>query len=82
MHYGGSISPPREPTMKKHVIPRRAPAAMAMPGGGEKGDASSSPCTVVVERSTAVTGEILKLTKANYHEWALEVQVNLEGMEL
>ena len=68
MHYGGSISPPREPSRKKRVIPRRAPVATAMAGGGDKGDGSSSPSTVVMERVTNVNGEIPKLTKANYHE--------------
>ena len=68
--------------MKKHVIPRRAPVATAMAGGGDKGDGSSSPSTVVMEHVTTVNGEIPKLTKANYHDWALEVHVNLEGMEL
>jgi hypothetical protein len=52
-----------------------------MAGDSEKGD-SSSPCTFVVDRIISSTGEIPKLTKTNYHEWALEVQVNLEGMEL
>jgi hypothetical protein len=53
-----------------------------MASDGEKGDDSSLPCTVVVERVIGSTGEFPKLTKTNYHEWALEVQVNLEGMEL
>jgi hypothetical protein len=52
-----------------------------MTGDSEKGD-SSSPSMVVVDRIISSTGEIPKLTKTNYHEWALEVQVNLEGMEL
>ena len=47
---------------------------------GNPGD--GAPCTVVVERVIGGTAEIPKLTKTNYHEWALEMQVNLEGMEL
>ena len=51
-----------------------------MAHGDEKGEASS-PRTVVVERGFGGV-DIPKLTKTNYREWALEVQVNLEGMEL
>jgi hypothetical protein len=52
-----------------------------MAGGDEKGDGTSSPRTVVVERVFG-GAEIPKLTKTNYRKWALEMQVNLEGMEL
>ncbi|XP_062223882.1 uncharacterized protein LOC133922530 [Phragmites australis] len=52
--------------------------------GSGSGD-DDSPRHVVVERvvsNIGSTGEIPKLSKTNYHEWALEMQVNLEGMEL
>jgi hypothetical protein len=49
--------------------------------GGDAKEGASSPCTVVVERGFGGV-EIPKLTKTNYREWALEMQVNLEGMEL
>jgi hypothetical protein len=74
MYYGGSISPPREPPKKKHVIPRRGPAATVMAGGDEKGEGTgtSSPRSVMVERVFG-GAEIPKLTKTNYREWALEM---------
>jgi len=51
-------------------------------GDSSKGDGSSSPRAVMVERVTAFTGEAPKLSKVNYQEWALEMQVHLEGMEV
>jgi hypothetical protein len=51
-------------------------------GDSPKGDGSISPCAVVVECVTAFTGEVPKLSKVNYQEWALEMQVHLEGMEI
>jgi hypothetical protein len=51
-------------------------------GDSQKGDGSSSPRAVMVERVTAFTGEVPKLSKVNYQEWALEMQVHLEGMEI
>jgi hypothetical protein len=53
-----------------------------MAGDGKKGDDSSSPCMVMMERVIGSTGEFPKLMKTNYHEWALEVHINMEGMEL
>jgi hypothetical protein len=52
-----------------------------MAGDSEKGDSSSLRHTMV-ERIFGSMGEVPKLTKTNYHEWALEMQVNMEGMEL
>jgi hypothetical protein len=52
-----------------------------MAGDSDKDD-SSSPRHTVVERIFGSMGEVLKLTKTTYHEWALEMQVNMEGMEL
>jgi hypothetical protein len=49
--------------------------------GGDAKEGASSPRTVVVERGFGGV-EIPKLTKMNYCVWALEMQVNLEGMEL
>jgi hypothetical protein len=49
--------------------------------GGDVKEETSSPRTVVVELGFGGV-EIPKLTKTNYREWALEMQVNLEGMEL
>ena len=51
-------------------------------GDSPKGDGSSSPHAVMVERVAAFTGEAPKLSKVNYQEWALEMQVHLEGMEI
>ena len=51
-------------------------------GDSQKGDGSSSPRAVMVERVAAFTGEVPKLSKVNYQEWALEMQVHLEGMEV
>jgi len=51
-------------------------------GDSPKGDGSSSPRAVMVEGVTAFTGEVPKLSKVNYQEWALEMQVHLEGMEV
>jgi hypothetical protein len=36
----------------------------------------------VVERIFGNMGEVPKLMKTTYHEWALKMQVNTEGMEL
>jgi hypothetical protein len=36
----------------------------------------------VVEHIFGNMGEVPKLTKTTYHEWALKMQVNMEGMEL
>ena len=36
MYYGGSISPPRAPPLKKHVISRRGSTETKMAGDGEK----------------------------------------------
>ena len=46
------------------------------------GDGSSLPRTVVVEHITAITGEVPKPMKTNYHQWALKMQVHLESMEI
>ena len=51
-------------------------------GDSPKDDGSSSARAVVVERVAAFTGEVPKLSKVNYQEWALEMQVHLEGMEI
>ena len=42
-------------------------------GDSQKGDGSSSPRAVMVERVAAFTGEVPKLSKVNYQEWALEM---------
>jgi hypothetical protein len=49
-----------------------------MAGDNEKGD-SSSPRHTMVERIFGSMGDVPKLTKTNYHEWALEMQVNVES---
>ena len=51
-------------------------------GDSPKDDGSSSARAVVVEHVAAFTGEVPKLTKVDYQEWVLEMQVHLEGMEL
>ena len=43
---------------------------------------NDSPHHIMVERIIGGTIELPKLTKMNYHEWALEMQVNMEGMKL
>ena len=50
-------------------------------GGLRLGD-NDSPHHIMVERIIGGTIELPKLTKMNYHEWALEMQVNMEGMKL
>ena len=51
-------------------------------GDSPKDDGSSSARAVVVEHVAAFTGEVPKLSKVNYQEWVLEMQVHLEGMEI
>ena len=54
--------------MKKRVIPRKRSTETKMAG-----DDSSSSHTVMVKRVTAFMGEVPKLSKVNYQEWALEM---------
>jgi hypothetical protein len=61
---GGTDDKTPPPSPKKHFGGK---------GTGEKGDGSGEPHTAVVERVTSYTGEVPKLTKVNYHEWALEM---------
>ena len=56
------------------------PTKLSGSGSGSADD--TTPCPVVVERVTGGVMELPMLTKTNYHEWALVMQVNLEGMEL
>lgn len=49
---------------------------------GDSSPDDGAPRTVVVQRIISGAAEVPKLTKTNYHEWALEMQVNMEGMEL
>ena len=78
MQYDGSISPPRQPPEKKHIIPRRRRSLEEEMGtsGGDK---------EAVERAMKeAAGNLLwpMLTRSNYQEWFALVQCNLEGMYL
>jgi hypothetical protein len=75
MFYGGSISPPREPHLKKLVVPRRRQSEKKM------GDADASSSA----RKTVVPFGLLMwpmLDRSNYFEWAMLMQCNLEAMEV
>jgi hypothetical protein len=72
MYAGGSISPPREPSRKKRVIPRRsAPEKMT-------GEGTSSFGSGVKESSLVWP----MLDQANYAEWVMIMQCNLEALEI
>jgi hypothetical protein len=71
MHYGGSVSPPREPPKKKYIVPRRRPKE-------EMGDSSSSVPADVKESSLVWP----MLTRSNYMEWAMLMQINYEVLEI
>jgi hypothetical protein len=47
------------------------------PGSRDDG----APRAVVVERIIGGEAEVPKLTKMNYYEWALEMHVNMQGIE-
>ena len=58
-------------------------ATSKMVGDSSPGSPSDgAPCLDMVEHVISNTREIPKLMKTNYHEWTLEVMVNLEGIEL
>jgi hypothetical protein len=71
MFYGGLISPPREPPKKKYVIPRRQPEK-------KMGDGPSSAAGGIKESSLVWP----MLTRTNYLEWAMLMQINYEAMEI
>jgi hypothetical protein len=71
MFYGGSISPPREPAKKKRVIPKKS-AEKKM---GDTGPSSRSG----VKESSLVW---LMLYRANYAEWVMIMQCNLQALEI
>ncbi|CAN6333479.1 unnamed protein product [Urochloa humidicola] len=74
MFYSGSISPPRQPPLKKLVIPRKRVM--------EAGDGSSKGAAVERVVPSAGVVELPLLTKGNYQEWSLVMQVSLEALEL
>jgi hypothetical protein len=51
---------------------------------GESPSKAEGLAVSAVERVMATPGtvEILQLTRANYHEWALVMQVSMEALEL
>jgi hypothetical protein len=71
MQYEGSVSPPREPSKKKRVIPRRQPPLIAM---GDNGSSSSG-----VKESSLMWP---MLTRDNYTEWEMLMQCNYEALEI
>jgi len=71
MHYGGSISPPREPVKKKYIIPHHQPKK-------EMGDSQNSGASRVKESSLIWP----MLTRSNYMEWAMLMQINYEALEI
>jgi len=71
MHYGGSISPPREPAKKKYIVPRRQPKK-------EMGDSQNSDANRIKESSLIWP----MLTRSNYMEWAMLMQINYEALEI
>ena len=75
MFYGGSIIPPREPTKKKFMIPRKASEKEEM---GDK-HASPSAASSGIKESSLVWP---MLTRSNYVEWAMLMQINYEAMEI
>jgi hypothetical protein len=76
MFYGGSVSPPQEPPRKKFIIPRRSPVK-----DQEMGDTrtSSSATSSGIKESSLVWP---MLTRSNYAEWAMLMQINYEAMEI
>ena len=71
MFYDGSISPPREPPKKMFVIPQ-------WQSKEEMGDGPSSITGGVKDSSLVWT----MLTRSNYVEWAMLMQINYEAMEI
>jgi hypothetical protein len=71
MFYGGSVSPPREPPKKKYVIPKRREEE-------KMGDGLSSTAGSVKESALVWP----MLTRSNYVEWAMLMQINYEAMEI
>jgi hypothetical protein len=72
MYAGGSISPPREPPRKVRVIPRRS-AAEKMTGEGTSSSGSGAKESSLVWPM---------LDRANYAEWVMIMQCNLEAFEI
>lgn len=75
MFYGGSISPPREPPKKKFMIPRQSLEKREM-GNAQTGSSSVSGG---VKESSLVWP---MLTRSNYAEWEILMQINYEAMEI
>jgi hypothetical protein len=73
MQYGGSIRPPREPLRKKRVVPRRRSLAAEMVDGQGSSGAGG------VKESSLVWP---MLTRSNYMEWAMLMQINYEALEI
>jgi hypothetical protein len=72
MFYGGSVSPPREPSRKKFIIPKK-PTTEKMAGEG-----TLSPGSGVKESSLVWP----MLDQSNYAEWVMILQCNLEALEI
>jgi hypothetical protein len=71
MHYGGLVSPLREPPKKKYIVPRHRPK-------DEMGDGPSSIPAGIKESSLVW----LMLTRSNYMEWVMLMQINYEVLEI
>jgi hypothetical protein len=76
MFYSGSISPPRSPALKKSKGDRRKPLEKK-----EMGDTRPGSSTV----SSGFKESFLvwpMLTRTNYAEWVMLMQMNYEAMEI
>ena len=78
MFYSGSISPPRSPVLKKIKLNPRKPRK---PMEEKMGDTrlSSSATSSDIKESSLVWP---MLTRTNYAEWAMLMQINYEAMEV
>jgi hypothetical protein len=75
MFYEGSVSPPREPPRKKYVIPRRPSEKKEM---GDELPSASAASSGVKESSLVWP----MLTRTNYVEWVMLMQINYEALEI
>jgi hypothetical protein len=69
------VSPPREPPRKKRVVPRRSPVEKEM---ADTRTGPSSATSGIKESSLAWP----LLTRSNYTEWSMLMQINFEAMEI
>ncbi|CAN6234641.1 unnamed protein product [Urochloa humidicola] len=91
MYYGGSISPPRQPPLKKRVIPRRRAMETKMAGedektphgkGGDGAGGSGKGEVVRIIREFGGAANWPMLTKTNYTEWSLVMKIKMQARNL